>query len=199
MKSQLIRFLNYLIPLGPLGIFIHAFIESSFFPIPPDFLLIPLCLATPKMAWIYAFACTLGSTFGGMFGYAIGYYGGKRVIRRYVSQEKIDAVHHIYEKYHEWAIGAAGFTPLPYKIFTVTAGMFHIHFKKFVLVSVLSRGARFFLVAGFLYFFGEPVKEFVIKWINYISIIALALLIGGFIVFKFILKKHTKEHHLFHH
>jgi len=166
------------------ALFLLAFAESSFFPLPPDILLIAMSLNAPDQALFYALICTVGSAAGGAFGYFIGQKGGRPLLNRFVSAEKIRMVHDYFEKYEAWAIGIAGFTPIPYKIFTLSAGVFYIDFLKFVLVSFFSRGARFFLVAGMIALFGEYIAGFIEKYFNILSILFIILLVGGFYVVK---------------
>jgi membrane protein YqaA with SNARE-associated domain len=176
-------------PLGAWGLFLLAFIESSFFPIPPDILLIALSLAAPEQAFFLAFICTLGSALGGMLGYGIGYIGQHAVLEKFVSHRKIAKVHRLFNKYEAWAIGIAGFTPIPYKVFTIAAGVFYIDFKKFVLISFLSRGARFFLVASLIFYFGQPISDFLNSYFDIISLVAVALLIPIYLIYKRIKNK----------
>ncbi len=166
------------------ALFLIAFAESSFFPIPPDILLIVMALHSPDHALFYALICTLGSAAGGAFGYGIGIAGGRPILKRFVSDEKVRMVHSYFKKYEAWAIGIAGFTPIPYKLFTISAGVFYIDFIKFVLVSFFSRGARFFLVAGLIALYGEVITEFIKKYFNLLSILFVILLLGGFYVVK---------------
>jgi membrane protein YqaA with SNARE-associated domain len=166
------------------ALFLIAFAESSFFPIPPDILLIVMALNSPDHALFYALVCTLGSAAGGVAGYGIGIAGGRPILKRFVSDEKVRMVHSYFEKYEAWAIGIAGFTPIPYKLFTISAGVFYIDFIKFVLVSFFSRGARFFLVAGLIALYGEIITNFIEKYFNLLSILFVVLLLGGFYVVK---------------
>jgi len=166
------------------ALFFLAFAESSFFPLPPDILLIAMSLNAPSQALYYALLCTVGSAAGGVFGYFLGQKGGRPLLNRFVSAGKIRMVHDYFEKYEAWAIGIAGFTPIPYKIFTLSAGVFYIDFLKFVLVSFISRGARFFLVAGMIVLFGDYITGFIEKYFNLLSILFVILLIGGFYVVK---------------
>ncbi|PLW79644.1 hypothetical protein C0585_06635 [Candidatus Woesearchaeota archaeon] len=163
-------------PLGPVGLFILAFIESIFFPIPVDFLLIVLCLANPEMALFFAFITLLGSILGGAVGYKLGEYLGLPILKKMFSKKKIDIVHDYYEKYETLAVAIGGFTPLPYKLFAVSAGVFYIDFKKFIIVSSISRGARFFIVATLLMLYGVAIQNFIDKYFNIISIIAIIIL-----------------------
>ncbi len=175
-------------PLGAGGLFILAFMESSFFPIPPDILLIVLCLAKPEFALIYALVCTLGSTIGGMFGYLIGYVGEVAVLERLFSKSKIAKVHNLFQRYEVWAIGIAGFTPIPYKVFTIAAGVFYLDFKKFIIVSFFSRGARFFLEAILIIWFGAVVVGLINKYFNIVTLVGAVLLLAGYIIYRRIKK-----------
>lgn len=171
-------------PLGASGLFILAFIESSFFPIPPDLLLIALTLANPKLGLFYALVCTIGSSLGGMFGYLIGYVGKVALLEKMFQKHKIEKVHKLFNKYEAWAIAIAGFTPIPYKVFTISGGVFYIDFKKFAVVSFFSRGARFFIEAGFIILFGEKILEFLNNYFGIFSIALFILLIGGYFAYK---------------
>ena len=130
------------LPLGGVGLFLLAFMESSFFPIPPDLLLILLTLADPSLALWFAAVCTLGSVLGGMFGYFLGLKFGRPLLTKVVKEEKIKKVHRLFEKYEAWAIFIAGFSPIPYKVFTIAGGVFYINFKKFVIASLFSTAIR---------------------------------------------------------
>ncbi len=169
---------------------ILAFAESSFFPIPPDVLLIAMAVAVPMKAFRYAAVCSVASVLGGMFGYFLGWQFmdlvGTPIVEFYHFQEQFAKIGGWYEEYNAWAVGAAGFTPLPYKVFTLAAGAFEINFPVFVLASLVSRSARFFIVAGLIYKFGAPIKVFIEKYFNLLSIIFLVLLIAGFVLIKYI-------------
>lgn len=171
-------------PYSQLALFLLAFAESSFFPVPPDLLLIALALINPGLSLILASICTVGSVIGGMFGYLIGFVGGKPLLEKFVSRPKIRLVRDYFQKYEAWAIGIAAFTPIPYKVFTIASGVFYIDFLKFVYVSVLGRGGRFFLVAGTIALFGERIKRLIEDYFDIFSIAFVVLLIGGFYVFK---------------
>lgn len=164
-------------------LFLLAFAESSFFPIPPDFLMIPLALANPALSLFYAAVTTLASVLGGIFGYWIGDRGGKPVLQRFVNESKLATVKALYNRFDIWAIGVAAFTPIPYKVFTISAGVFELDFKRFIVASTAGRGGRFFLVGGLIWFFGPAIKAFLDSYFE-LSIIALTvLLIGGFWIF----------------
>lgn len=171
-------------PYGVVALFLLAFAESSFFPIPPDVLLIALAVISPPLALVYAAVCTVGSVLGGMFGYLIGLKGGKPVLERFVAREKIAAVHHYFDRYNAWAVGIAGFTPIPYKVFTISAGVFYINFRVFVLASCLGRGGRFFIVGGVILFFGPQIQSFLARYYDWVSLAFVVLLVGGFLVLR---------------
>ncbi|MBT4259805.1 MAG: DedA family protein [Nitrospina sp.] len=169
-------------------LFIVSFVESSFFPIPPDILLIAMVVAAPAGWFRFALVCSIGSVLGGMFGYLIGYQFmeiiGNRIVEFYHFQEKWDKIGLLYDKYNAWAVAAAGFSPLPYKVFTLAAGAFEINFLTFVLASAVSRAARFFLVAALIYKFGPPFKILIEKYFNTFTIIFMILLVLGFFILK---------------
>lgn len=173
------------------ALFILAFTESSFFPIPPDVLLMALALGIPKKSFKYAFICTIGSVVGGIFGYYIGLklmdVIGMPIITFYNASDLYEQVRSIYNEYDAWAVGAAAFTPIPYKVFTIAAGAFKIDFPIFVLASIAGRGGRFLLVASIIYLFGPKVKDLVDKYFNLLTFAFFILLVGGFIVIKFLL------------
>ena len=176
-------------PLGSTGLFILAFIESSFFPIPPDLLLITLTLNNPALWLWYALVCTIGSVLGGLFGYLIGYWGEMKILTRFVKQEKIDKVHGYFHKYDAWAIFIAAFTPIPYKVFTIAAGIFHVEIKRFTIASLIGRGARFFLVAGLVAWKGKEMVNFIDKYFEIITIVGTLVLIPGYVIYLKIKKK----------
>lgn len=180
--------------VGPYGVwvlFFIAFVESSFFPIPPDVFLIAMCIAAPTRAFKYAAVCAAGSVAGGALGYGLGFWFmdsvGQQIIGWYGLDDKYHQVQELYQAYDIWAVGTAGFTPLPYKLFTITAGAFELNFPTFLLASLISRSARFFLVAAFIWKFGAPVQRYIDKYFNIISIVFMILLVGGFILIKMVL------------
>ncbi len=177
-------------PYAMPALFLLAFSESSFFPVPPDVLLIALALSLPKKAFRYAAICTFGSVLGGMAGYFIGYQLmdmlGIPILGFYGVMDKYEYIQALYIKYDAWAVGIAGFTPIPYKVFTIAAGAFKIDFSVFVLASIVGRAGRFFLVAGFIYFFGPAIKKFIDKYFNLLTLIFIVLLIVGFLLIKYV-------------
>jgi membrane protein YqaA with SNARE-associated domain len=166
-----------------------SFAESSFFPIPPDILLIPLCLSAPKRAFWYAGMCTAASVLGGMAGYAIGLIAfesiGGRIIEFYGLVDAFNRLREVYDQNAMVAISFAGFTPIPYKVFTIAAGFSRVSFPVFVVASILGRGGRFFLVAGLLRWFGEPMKDFIDRYFNALTVALAVLFVGGFVVIRF--------------
>lgn len=171
-------------PYGSWGLFGLAFTEASFFPIPVEVLLIPMALADPSLALWFALVATIGSTLGGIFGYGIGYVGEKAILEKLFSIKKIEKVHNLFNKYEAWAIFIAGFTPIPYKVFTIAAGVFYVNFKKFVIASFFGRGLRFFLEAVLIILYGEVILEFLTKYFNILSIIAVILLIIAYLIYR---------------
>jgi membrane protein YqaA with SNARE-associated domain len=175
--------------LPALGIL--AFAESSFFPIPPDILLIVLALGLPRRAFVYAGVCSVASVLGGIAGYGLGYFlwqGVDQFFYTYVfSQAAFNDVAALYNEHAFWAVFTAGFTPIPYKVFTVSAGVCQINLPMFVLASVISRSARFFAVAALIFFFGPPIKRFIDRYFNLLAVAFTVLLIGGFVVIKYVL------------
>ncbi|MDP2644640.1 MAG: YqaA family protein [Desulfobacterales bacterium] len=176
-------------PYGVWALFILAFCESSFFPLPPDVLLIALAIAIPKKSFKYALICSIGSILGGIFGYLIGWHFmasiGNSIIDFYGLGPKVDYISVLYRRYDAWAIGIAGFTPIPYKVFTITAGAFNINFTVFVVASVLSRSARFFLLGGLIYIFGPQIQSFIDKYFNILAVIFTVFLIAGFFLIRY--------------
>ena len=171
-------------PYGGLALFVLAFCESSFFPIPPDALLIALCMVNPPGSFWYAVLCSLGSVLGGILGYGIGRYGGRPLLGRWVSAERVQLVQRYFHRWDVWAVAVAGFTPIPYKVFTISAGAFLLNLFRFIIASLASRSARFFLVAGLFYFFGPTIKQFILRYFNILSIVFIVLLILGFWLIK---------------
>lgn len=187
MRRWMLGFLEG--PFPGISLFCFAFAESSFFPIPPDVMLIPLVIAEPDRFVYYASLTTLGSVLGGGLGYYIGVRGGRPLLIRFFAGPKVDLVEHYYNRYNAWATGIAGLTPIPYKLFTIGAGTFKVNFKIFMVASILSRGARFFTVAILCYYFGQAIQPFIKRYFNWISVIFVILLLGGFWAVGMIAKK----------
>lgn len=176
-------------PYGTPALFILAFAESSFFPVPPDVLLMALSLSINKKAFRYATVCTIGSVLGGLFGFFLGYQFwelGKGILFQYIDPQRFEMVRTYFQRYEAWAVGIAGFTPIPYKVFTISAGFFRVDLSVFIIASVISRGARFFLVSGLIYRFGPTIRNFIDRYFNLLTLVFIVLLITGFIVIKYL-------------
>lgn len=167
-----------------------AFAESSFFPIPPDVMLIPMILATPTKAWRIAAIATLSSVIGGYFGYGIGIFAfdliAKPILEFYNALPQFQKFENYYHQYGAWIVFGAGITPFPYKIITIASGVVHLDLIVFTISSILARGMRFFLVAWLLKKYGAPMKIFIEKHLGFLSVVFLILLIGGFAALKYL-------------
>ncbi len=182
MKERIFQWIEALAASPHPGwwLFALAFAESSFFPIPPDVLLITLGMTDPERAVWYGMVCTAGSVLGGAAGYAIGLYGGRPLLYRFFNRTKVAAVERLYDRYNAWATGIAGLTPIPYKVFTIGGGAFKIDFRVFMVASLASRGLRFMTEGILLYFFGAAVKDFLFEWFNWITLAVAVVGIAGF-------------------
>ncbi|HEX7044163.1 MAG TPA: YqaA family protein [Burkholderiales bacterium] len=173
-------------PHAGLALFLVAFAESSFFPIPPDVLLIALALGLPQRAWRLALIATVGSVLGGIVGYGIGWglmaSVGQWILDVYGLHEQFERIRDWYLRYDLWAVLIAGFTPIPYKVFTIAAGAFDMDLWRFTGASVVGRGGRFFLVAGLIFYYGAPIKSFIDRYFNLLTVLFAVLLVGFFLV-----------------
>ncbi|MCZ7601564.1 MAG: DedA family protein [Melioribacteraceae bacterium] len=187
-------------PYGPIALFILAFAEASFFPIPPDALLIALALGARTKSFQFAINSTVGSVLGALLGYAIGHFlwwgtdDSFSAIALFFfdnipgfTQEIFYNVKSLYDEWNFWIIFTAGFTPIPYKVFTISGGAFEINLMLFVIASIISRAARFFLVAYLIWRFGPQIKSFIDKYFNLLAIAFTVLLIGGFVLIKYLI------------
>lgn len=186
-------------PYGPIALFILSFVESSFFPVPPDVLLIALALGARSKAFTFAANCSIASVLGAVLGYSIGHFlwwsdGGQfsgvaEFFFRNVPGFETALFYRIkeyFDAWNFWIIFTAGFTFIPYKIFTIGAGAFDINFFMFIIASVVGRSARFFLVAGLIWKYGEPIREFIDKYFNLLALLFTALLILGFLLLRLV-------------
>jgi len=178
-------------PYGTPALFVLAFAESSFFPVPPDVLLIALALSIPARSLYFAAIASVGSVLGGILGYGIGLYFmqfiGAHIINLYGLGDKFAYIQGLYRHYDAWAVAIAGFTPIPYKVFTITAGAFRINFFVFVAASAISRSARFFIIALLIRRYGKPIRVFIERYFNILTLIFVVLLIAGFVLVKLVL------------
>lgn len=181
-------------PGGGWALFGIAFAEASFFPIPPDVLLIPLALGRPNRALWFAAVCTAGSVLGAVGGYLIGSLLftsiGQPIVEFYGAGAEYSSLGRMFDENLWLTLGTAGFTPIPFKVFTIAAGAFGVSFVPFVIVSAASRGARFFLVAILLRLFGERIRDFIERYFNLLSILFVLALIGGFLLVGVLLPSH---------
>jgi membrane protein YqaA with SNARE-associated domain len=169
---------------------IIAFAEASFFPVPADLLLIPMVVATREKAWRIALTCTIASTLGGMFGYGIGFFLyetlGKWLLNLYGYTEQFARYRSLYNEYGFWIVMVGGLTPLPFKVVTIASGLAKQDMLVFVLGSVVSRGIRYFAVAGLLYWFGPPIRDWIERRMGLAATLFVTFLIGGFVVIKYL-------------
>ena len=169
-----------------------SFAESSFFPIPPDVMLVPMILANRQKAFTIALVCTVCSVLGGLLGYAIGFYFfetiGAWVVKTYGLQAGLEKFRDEFTRYGTWVILIKGLTPIPYKLVTIASGAAHFDLFTFVWASIVTRGARFFIVAALLWKYGEPIRAFIEKRLTLVMWLFLIALVGGFVAVKFLFK-----------
>jgi membrane protein YqaA with SNARE-associated domain len=175
---------------APSALFWVSFIESSFFPIPPDVMLIPMAIANRAKAWWYATIATVGSVVGGLLGYVIGYLlfdlVGKPILNLYGYTDKFQEFAAQYNEYGAWIVFMAGLTPFPYKVITIASGTTSMNILLFVVASIAGRAGRFFAVAGLLYFFGQPIRTFIERYFGILTVLFFVLLLGGFAAVRFL-------------
>lgn len=170
-----------------------SFLESSFFPIPPDVMLVPMVLAQRERWLRIALVCTVTSVLGGFFGYAIGLFLfesiGALILKAYGLglANKFEDLRLLFDQYGARTILIKGMTPIPYKLITIAAGVFKFDLLTFAICSIVTRGARFFLVAGLLYWIGEPIREFIEKRLTLVTTVFVICLVGGFVVVKWLI------------
>ena len=167
-----------------------SFAESSFFPIPPDILLIPMALASKARALFYAFICTIFSVLGGILGYAIGYFFYNSVciyiVEFYHLENSFSVFGNYYKEFGILIVLGAGITPFPYKFITIASGVFGLNIFLFIIISIIGRGLRFYLIAILLYFFGEKIKLIIDKYFNILTIVFFILLVGSVFIIRFL-------------
>ena len=177
-------------PKAPWFLAIISFSESSFFPIPPDIILIPMVLANRIKAWTFAFICTVSSVLGGILGYFIGFFFynsiGLLIVEYYSLENLFSSFESYYNKYGVLIVLGAGFTPFPFKFITIASGFFSLNLPLFISVALFGRGLRFFLVAGLLKLFGNFIKNLIDRYFNIFMILFFFLLIGSFILIKYL-------------
>jgi membrane protein YqaA with SNARE-associated domain len=168
-----------------------SFVESSFFPIPPDVMLIPMILADRRRAFYIAGVCTVASVLGGFLGYAIGYAllesVGRPILAFYSQTKNLEAFQAMFNEYGWWIIIIKGATPIPYKLITIASGAAHFPLMAFAVASMISRGMRFFLVALLLWWFGEPIRRFIEERLTLVTTVFVVLLVGGFVIARYLI------------
>jgi len=187
-------------PYGIYALFILAFSESVFFPIPPDVLLIALALGSTGKSFRYAGICTIGSVSGAFLGYAIGHFAWISSDMEFTafahfffnnipgfSISLFNGIKDLYNEWDFWVIFTAGFTPIPYKVFTITSGVFDINLAMFLIASLVSRGARFFIIAWLIWKYGPVIKQYIEKYFNILAIGFTVILIGSFVLIKYLI------------
>jgi membrane protein YqaA with SNARE-associated domain len=178
-------------PFAMTSLFLLAFAESSFFPIPPDILLIAIAVLYPKKSFYAALWCSIGSVFGGVLGYFIGWglleTVGKTIIELYQAQNAWNEFLRYYNEYGEIFLAVAAFSPIPYKVATISAGATQMNIITFILISSIGRAGRFFLVAAIIYFFGPSVRIYIDKYFDKLSIAFVILLVAGFLIIKYLI------------
>jgi membrane protein YqaA with SNARE-associated domain len=177
-------------PNAMIWLAVLAFAESSFFPIPPDVLIIPMVLAAPTRAWRIVAVATAASALGGLAGYAIGLFVfealGRPILDFYGYFDKFERFQDWYREWGGWIVFAGGFSPIPYKVITIASGSVNLDLVTFTVVSVISRGARFLLVAVLLWRFGPPIRAFIERWLGALTLAFVALLVLGFVAVRFL-------------
>ncbi|MGY8788254.1 MAG: YqaA family protein [Fidelibacterota bacterium] len=184
---------------GAVALFVMSFAEASFFPIPPDVLLIALALGARSRALKFGILCSVGSVLGAMFGFGIGYFLWWENVGEFSSlaqsffniipgftRDIFYSIQNKFDIWNFWIIFTAGFTPIPFKIFTISAGAFNINFLLFIVASTISRTARFLLVSGLIWKFGEPIRGFIENHFNILALLFTIFLIGGFLLIKYL-------------
>ena len=175
---------------APAALATVSFVESSFFPIPPDVMLIPMVLSDRQKAWWYATLATIASVAGGILGYAIGYFAfeavGKPILAFYGKEHALDTFIQFVHEYGVPAIIIKGATPIPFKVVTIAAGVAHMDLLAFIGASIVARAMRFYLVAALLYFFGQPIKEFIEKRLTLVTTVFVVVLVSGFVAVKYL-------------
>ncbi len=175
---------------APWALALVSFIESSFFPIPPDVMLIPMVLSRREKAWWYATIATVASVFGGLLGYAIGYYFydavGLPILRFYGREHALDTFIEFVHTYGVPAVIIKGMTPIPFKVVTIAAGVAKMDLAAFIGASIVARSMRFYLVAALLYFFGDPIREFIERRLTLVTTMFVLLLVGGFVAIRYL-------------
>lgn len=172
-------------PFGALALFVLAFWESSFFPVPPDGLMIVLMAGNPGFAFAFAGLATVGSLMGAGLGYVIGLKGGRPILTKLFSESRVNYVERQYQRRDVWAVSIAAFTPIPYKVFAIGAGVCRLKFRRFLFASLVGRGGRFFSVAFMMTVFGQQIRHAIENYLNVLGILFIVALAMGFLIMRF--------------
>jgi undecaprenyl-diphosphatase len=172
------------LPIGDVGLFVVAFVESSIFPVPPDVLLIPLVLLNPSLGLYYASISTIGSVLGGIAGYFIGFKGGRRIALKLFSENKVRKVEDYFERYGAWAVFIAAFSPIPYKVFTIASGIVRLDKKRFIIASAIGRASRFFAESILIMLWGEQIIKLLETEFEIVTLIISAAIIGAIVAYR---------------
>lgn len=192
LSSLLQEWTDYFLEYGAWGLGAISFMESSFFPIPPDVLLIPMGIAQPDLALWFAFITTITSVAGALLGWWLGNKFGRKLMLRFFKPELIEKVENYFERYGGAALAIAGFTPIPYKVFTIASGMCNVKKRDVILWSLLGRGGRFFLEAAIIIWLGKAAQEFINEYFGIITLSVGGLLVIGYIIYALIKKNRKK-------
>lgn len=182
---ELIEFAkDFFLENGAFGLFIMAFAEASFFPVPPDIVLIPLALICPKRAFYYSAITALSSTLGGIFGYLIGVRAGRPFLSKFAKGKRFREIEIMFSRYGGWAVAIAGFTPIPYKVFTIASGVFRMKVTTFITAAFLSRSARFFIEGAIIVAMGDNAQIYINKLLGPGSFILTGVVAAAYYIIK---------------
>ena len=181
-------------PWAVLILVANSFTESIINPIPPDPLLIAMSILNQKMALVYAALVTVASVLGALVGHWLGLRFGRPLVLRFISEKKVDRVEKLFQSYGMWVVVVAAFTPIPYKVFAVTAGVMELNRRTFVIASIVGRGARFFLLGGLIFFFGQPIQDFIESRFELLTIASSLFLVGSLVAGFFYLRWRRARH-----
>lgn len=184
---------HFFMEYGVWGLMFVSFADSSFFPVPPDFLMIPLAIAQPQLALFYGLLTTATSVLGAVFGWWIGLKAGRPVLYKFFPVEKVTKVEKYYQKYGGAALAVGGFTPLPYKVFTIIAGMSNISLRDLIVWSLISRGARFMIEALVIVYLGKAAQDFITQYFGPITIITVIVIVLAYILYRFLFSAKVKK------
>ncbi len=183
----------YFLPWGPAGLFVVSFIEAIFFPVPPDVLLIPLVILDPKNGLLYGVIATVSSVAGAVVGYYVGLKGGRPALRRLIGESSLNRVDSFYQRYGVMAVGLAALTPIPFKVFTVTAGIFRLRdLRGFIVASLIGRAARFIPEAALLMIYGRAILDYLVSQFELFTILLGAIFIAVYGLYRYFSRRRVR-------